>query len=71
MRRLTEARLLSDLARQPGGHARKPHYWLKQDTRAIYIVVWRAWFRGLVTCPLFDMALTDLGRSAAQSEEKK
>lgn len=62
MEKLTEAQFLSDLARDPGGHCRKPHYWLKRDTRAIYVVVWRAWLRGLCTCHLFDLRITDAGR---------
>jgi len=58
---LTEDQFLSDMAKEPGGHARKLHYWLKRDTREIYKVVWLAWLRGFVTCPLFDMRITDAG----------
>lgn len=58
----TEFDFLVDLDRHPGGHCRKPHYWFRKDTRPIYVLVWRAWLRGLCTCPLFDLRITPEGR---------
>lgn len=70
MARLTEAAFLADLARDPGGHCRKPHYWLKKDTRTIYAIVWKAWWRGYCTVPLFNLHITEAGRRALAEQEK-
>lgn len=59
--KLTEIDFLSDLFRHPGGHCRKPHYWFKRETRHVYFIVWRAFFRGHCTCPLLKMKITDDG----------
>lgn len=64
---MTEAWLLRDVLDNPGySTARKPHYWLFPAQRQIYIVVWRAWWRGLITCPLFPVFITPAGRLALQ-----
>ena len=69
-KKLTEADFLADLAREPGGHCRKLHYWFNPVTRPISVIVWRAWLRGLCTIPLFDMRITPAGRSALAEEER-
>jgi len=71
MVKLTEVQFLHDLERNPGGHCRKPHYWLKADTRQIYALVWKTWWRGLCTCPIFDLRITEAGRAALEQEERR
>lgn len=61
MAEISEQDFLRDLAESPGGHCRKIHYFFKRETRKIYAIVWFAWLKGLCTCPLFEMRITDRG----------
>lgn len=62
--KITQKQFLADLERCPGGHCRKPQYLLDPERRAVYAVVWRAWWRGLCTIPLFSMRITPAGRAS-------